>query len=477
MADRASLDIEMSFGKAGKSRKSGNVRKIVVLGDFGDSKSTQNMDDARRQSINIDNFDKVVSRIGPRITVSVADPVAIEGELTFRSLDDFHPDSLYEELPVFGELAGIRRAVSNSSTEENGLKRLSALLGKEMGADNQRSADSAEAPAESESDAVARLLGGPGRSAPKSKASRTVDQLIQSALGDANIEKKSVTAEVASQEVDTLLTEAMRSVLRFEDFQRLESCWRGVDWLVRRIEEDEAQIEIIDTSWSQLENSLNDAAGLENSVVAKLVCDVEEEDRPDLIVVLFTIERDVDHLSLLTRLGAIAARAGAVVATHGSLDLIGCAGADELDTPNNWSLPDDDTTEFWREVQEHTVAQHLSLLTPRFILRYPYGKNSDSIEAFKFEELPVKPDHEAFCWGNPALLFALGSLNGRGIIDDLPMPIFDNGLGQARQPPTEAYVSDRAAALASENGIGLLRVNRNSGAVAVMATANDVLNG
>ena len=51
-------------------------------------------------------------------------------------------------------------------------------------------------------------------------------------------------------------------------------------------------------------------------------------------------------------------------------------------------------------------ASHLALLSPRFMLRHPYGKKSDPISAFTFEEFTPEEGLRGMLWGHPALLAA-----------------------------------------------------------------------
>jgi hypothetical protein len=48
----------------------------------------------------------------------------------------------------------------------------------------------------------------------------------------------------------------------------------------------------------------------------------------------------------------------------------------------------------------------LGLSVPRFLLRLPYGDNTQTIDKFSFEEMPGTPDRRHYLWGNPALACA-----------------------------------------------------------------------
>jgi type VI secretion system protein ImpC len=47
-------------------------------------------------------------------------------------------------------------------------------------------------------------------------------------------------------------------------------------------------------------------------------------------------------------------------------------------------------------MRELPQASYVGLSLPRFLLRQPYGRRSDPIGAFPFEELPAQPSHESY---------------------------------------------------------------------------------
>lgn len=48
----------------------------------------------------------------------------------------------------------------------------------------------------------------------------------------------------------------------------------------------------------------------------------------------------------------------------------------------------------------------ISLALPRFLLRLPYGEQTEGIERFAFEEQTSPPEPACYLWGNPAFLVA-----------------------------------------------------------------------
>jgi type VI secretion system protein ImpC len=48
----------------------------------------------------------------------------------------------------------------------------------------------------------------------------------------------------------------------------------------------------------------------------------------------------------------------------------------------------------------------MGLATPDILLRLPYGKQTEPLESFDFEEMAPIPDHSAYLWGNPVFVAA-----------------------------------------------------------------------
>jgi type VI secretion system protein ImpC len=195
-----------------------------------------------------------------------------------------------------------------------------------------------------------------------------------------------------------------------------------------------------------------------------------------LLIGDYSFSLEADDLVLLTTLGALAGHAGAPFLAHGDLNLCGCNSLEQLDSPWDWQLPTDDIGELWTEVRAHPAMQWVGLATPRILLRQPYGPGTDAIDAFDFQELPPKPESSRFLWGNPAIacaylmarahydesqLTAAGDLE----IEDLPTVIYDDGTGQALQPPVEALINDRAMQQIEASGLIAMLGRRNANAV------------
>ena len=109
-------------------------------------------------------------------------------------------------------------------------------------------------------------------------------------------------------------------------------------------------------------------------------------------------------------------------------------------------------------------ASHLALLAPRFMLRHPYGKKSDPISAFAFEEFTPEEGLRGMLWGHPALLAAtvLAAPSGSTLsVGDLPFHYVVDGDGdQVALPTTERLVNLAAAEMLRRVGIDALMAHK-----------------
>jgi type VI secretion system protein ImpC len=66
-----------------------------------------------------------------------------------------------------------------------------------------------------------------------------------------------------------------------------------------------------------------------------------------------------------------------------------------------------DAAPAWQALRQLPEAALLGLAVPRFLLRLPYGGDTQSIDKFTYEEMSRPPDRSHYLWGNPALACAV----------------------------------------------------------------------
>ena len=475
--------IEFGLGnRAARRRSAGEPLRVLVLGDFTGRSQTPAALSARR--VELDDFDAAIGALAPVVPIATDDgkPLA---RIAITELGYLHPDHLAVTVPHLRELLELDRALRDPRTEKQALAILDSVAGP------SKTTQAPAAPAgtggdnrdESSDELLGRLLGAARREDAGERAAKArVKQLIDSALGSA------VSAGSSSQAVDgrarlaRLFNDRCRRILLDPRFRSVERAWRSVHWLASRLEGDEAHLYVADLSKEALAGHVAEVGqNLDASPLRRLLAR-DADDRWDLIVGDYSFALTAEDVTLLATLGALAARARAPFLAHGELGLAGCARVEDVDAPWDWRYADSDLAALWNELRGHPAAQWLGLATPRFLLRLPYGSKADAIERFEFEELPVRPQRERFLWGNPAFACALliasahargdGASwpNGGGNVDDLPMPVYSDGGGEAVQPPIELVLGERARATATERGLIALAGGSNANRISVPST-------
>jgi type VI secretion system protein ImpC len=124
-----------------------------------------------------------------------------------------------------------------------------------------------------------------------------------------------------------------------------------------------------------------------------------------------------------------------------------------------------DQRDAWAALRQLPEAAYLGLALPRFLLRLPYGRDTDAVEAFPFEELPEGGEHKAYLWGNPAIAwtYLLGAtFNHQGWqmrpgtfaeVDRLPLHVYTKDGESAYKPCAEVVLTMRAAERIMDRGV------------------------
>jgi type VI secretion system protein ImpC len=431
---------------------------IVVLGDSTGRANRgviQPLNNRKLLAVDVDNFGSVFAQLRATLKLTGSGIPEGGGELTFTSLDDFHPDKLLVKVPSLTNLAEARRLVLNPATAERGKALLQAYLGAAIAAPVTQTATPTSPMRESDDDTMARLLGGTPPptdkpAAPPSQLEQFFRQVVAPHVSSAPGAWQAVAVAAAEME----LTARLNAILHHPDFQALEAMWRGVDLLVRRIESSEQiGLLVLDASLAELQADFATQTQAEPSTLFRLLRDRQ----PRLLVGNYTFGQTADDLFTLGKLVDIAARLSAPLVATAAPHLVGCDSAALHPDPDDWKvrLPAD-LAEHWEALRQSPSAHHVGLAWPRFMLRQPYGPAGEPIQTFPFEELPGEPAHAAFLWGHPAVLCAgiaidaiqagdaeLREFTG-GEINDLPVHKFTEDGEVVVKPYAEAWLTDRA---------------------------------
>ncbi len=436
--------------------------RIAVLGDFSAGAAAGRLetgdDLARRKMIPVE-FDTLEDALG-RLGVKLALPIGDGGdgvEVEFSELESFHPDSLYRELPMFKSLVDLRKRLNNTATFAKAAAEVQAMGGgtrrKASRSGRKRSKSGAPA-ADAKLSDFARLVG----VAPEVNVDAPIDALLKRILGPFVTAAPDPKRDALVAIVDNALSDAMRTVLHQSEFQNVEALWRGMDMILRRIETGPSlQVLLVDVSAEEFAADLSSVSDLSESGFYSMLVDKPSQDKNggvSLILGLYQFEPTPPHAELLGRMAKIAKSAGAPFLTSMSAD----AFTDRRNPPHPLMAQ---ALEALREMPE---ATHLALLAPRFMLRHPYGKKSDPITSFTFEEFTPEEGLRGMLWGHPALLAAsvLAAPTGNTLsIGDLPFHYVVDGDGdQIALPTTERLVNLAAAEMLRRVGIDALMAHK-----------------
>jgi type VI secretion system protein ImpC len=315
-----------------------------------------------------------------------------------------------------------------------------------------------------------------------------VQTLAQQALSHttliSNDALRSIESIIAA--IDRKLTEQINLIIHHEDYQQIESAWRGLHHLVNNTETDETlKIRVMNVSKKELGKSLKKFRGTawDQSPLFKKV--YEEEygqfggEPFGLLLGDYYFDHGPQDVQLLADMAQVASSAHAPFLAAAAPTVMGMDNWNELANPRDLTKIFG-TPEYaaWRSLRESDDSRYIGLAMPRFLSRLPYGAKTEPVEEFAFEEDTEGADPGKYAWANAAYAMAtnitkafklygwttrIRGIESGGAVEGLPTHTFptDDG-GVAMQCPTEIAISDRREAELAKNGFMPLIHKKNS---------------
>jgi type VI secretion system protein ImpC len=322
----------------------------------------------------------------------------------------------------------------------------------------------------------------------KSAVEQAVQTLAQQALANVSLRSTDAvrTIEAMIAALDKRLTEQVNKIIHHEDFQKLESAWRGLHYLVNNTETDEQlKIRVMNVSKQELGKTLKRFKGTawdQSPLFKKLY---EEEygqfggEPYGALVGDYHFDHTPPDVELLGEISKLAASAHAPFITGASPSVMQMESWQELANPRDLTKIFT-TPEYaaWRSLRESDDARYLALCMPRFLARLPYGAKTSPVDEFDFEEDTAGATHAKYSWANAAYAMAVNvnrsfktygwcsrirGIESGGAVENLPTHSFpsDDG-GVDMKCPTEIAISDRREAELSKNGFLSMIHRKNS---------------
>jgi type VI secretion system protein ImpC len=317
---------------------------------------------------------------------------------------------------------------------------------------------------------------------------QAVQTLAQQALADAQIIGDDVftTVDAMKAAIDRKLTEQINLVLHHPDFQKLESAWRGLWYLVGNTSTGkDLKIRVLNISKDETRRMLRQFrdAAWDQSPLFKKVYEAEFGQLGGQPFGAFVCDYSFNHtapdIEIMKGLSKIGAAAHCPFLAAADSQLLGMESWQELSNPRDLAKQFD-ATEYmaWRAFRDTNDSRYMALTLPRFLGRNLYGANSEPVEEFGFEEDNGGGAHNNYLWLNAS--YALGvriteafktygwctrirGVESGGTVEDLPTAMFptDDGSLDAKCP-TEIAISDRREAELSKAGLMALIHRKNT---------------
>jgi len=431
MPDRHSfgeIHLDVTAGRERVEAKPGSETpfRIAILGDFSGRENRRLIEigealaNRRATLIDRDNFDSVFTKLSPRLDLLMGGKDGIPLTLKFSDLEEFHPDSLFRQVPLFQKLRDTREKLSDSDTF--------AQTADEIGMRGAPAAAAAPAPVEPPRDASAdveqavsgnlldQMLEETEKKAEQPRPSRVPDpftSLIRSIVAPHVVPKTDPRQAEALGLIDLATSAQMSALLHLPAFQALESAWRAVFFLVRNLEtSSRLQVLLIDVSKEELSRDLASSPDLTTTGTYRLLVEktvgTPGAEPWAILAGNYTFDASRGDAELLGRMAKVATAAGAPFIAGASPDVLGCDSIADLPDHRKWTKPPvPEAAAAWRALRALAEARYLGLALPRFLVRLPYGKETETIEFFDYEEIPDAAAHDDYLWANPAFAAVL----------------------------------------------------------------------
>ncbi|MEN8141295.1 MAG: type VI secretion system contractile sheath large subunit [Thermodesulfobacteriota bacterium] len=264
-------------------------------------------------------------------------------------------------------------------------------------------------------------------------------------------------------QIDSSISKQLDQVLHHDKFQQVESTWRGLKYLVDHTDfRSNIKVEMLDCDKETLREDFEDAAETIHTGLYKHIY-VDEYDTPggqpvSTIIGTYEFDSSPQDIAMLTEVSKVAAAAHCPFLSSTGPSFFKKGNVSDLPQINDISTYME-KAEFirWRSFREKEDSRYVGLTLPRYLLRLPYGQETNPVRSFNYEEEVSGADHSRYLWGNAAFAFAANisrsfaengwAVNIRGPeaggkVEDLPVHLYDAGKGSQVKIPSEILIPE-----------------------------------
>ncbi len=464
--------------------------RLLVIGDYSGRAgraSDAPTELSRPVHVDRDNVEDVMASLTPtlRLEGAGAEPF----EISFREMDDFHPDRLVLRVESLRRLRDLRSRLRQKDLFPDAARELADLIGAPPESSAEEAAPDAARDPGGEVVTAADLFGDSLDATTERAESASTDwdqvvrDLVGSELRGMRITKETTEQAECVERLDQVIASALQQILHAPPFQALEAAWRSLYKLVRQLRTGRLlKVHLLDATSAALFADLGSAKDLRDTRLHRLLVEptVEVEGGEPWAAFICDLRFDAvpRDVLFLSRLARLAANAGAALIGGAAPGVFGCKSLGATPHPSDWNEPADPVGgAAWSQIREMPAIAHVSLIAPRVLLRVPYGRDHDPTEDIPFEEMPDGPVHGAYLWGNASFVAAealAAQFEARGWDlrpevtfdkDDLPAHLYDDDGESTLAPCAEALLTERGVDRIATAGVVPLLSIRNQAAV------------
>jgi len=289
-------------------------------------------------------------------------------------------------------------------------------------------------------------------------------------------------ADALIAEIDEKISRQVDVILHHPDFQKLESAWRGLKFVIDHTDfRENIKVELLNVSKQDLLTDFEDAPEITKSGLYKIAYTAEYGTfggKPyGCMFGNYEFGPGPQDIQLLQNCAAVATMAHAPFFAAAGPQFFG--DKDYLKLPNLRDLHaifEGPQYTKWQSFRSSEDARYVGLCMPRFLLRLPYGNKTVPSKNFSFEE-DVVGRHDRYLWGNSSYAMAtriadsfakyrwcpniIGPAAG-GSVEDLPLHQYE-AMGEIQTKiPTEVQISERREFELSEEGFIALTFRKDA---------------
>lgn len=307
-----------------------------------------------------------------------------------------------------------------------------------------------------------------------------IAQLLEPGRESVKVSKVCLDDMIAA--IDRKLSIQLDEILHHPDFQRLESSWRSMNFLVSRTDfRENIKIEMLNVAKDELLEDFEDAAEIVKSGLYKTVYSGEYGQfggKPYACLIgNYEFDAGPQDMRLLQHTAAVAAMSHTPFMAAAAPDFFGVEDYTALPNLKDIkSIMEGPNYIKWQSFRETEDARYVGLALPRFLLRLPYGPETQPVRNFNYQE-GISASHENYCWGNAAFAFATRITDsfakyrwcaniigpqGGGAVEDLPLHQYEAMGTIQTKIPTEVLISERREFELAEEGFMALTMRKGS---------------